>query len=403
MKIELKLIKNKKESSEGYPMMFQFSHQGKRKQKIIGYSKIEHFIEDHKTISSKHPDFEILYPIINDFKIEARKIMLSGVIDIEKAYFLLFESNYKEPSFREFCKKLFDEMKLEIANYEKKNNILQRNKVAGNLKVYINVTNQFDLFIENSAASEINFAILSDFKNYLIRKGNSKPTIHGYLSILRSLYNKAAQKYGFDNLKPFAGLFNGLKIKSYNSKKKHITKMDIHLLESWTGPKMKTEAVDFFLLQIYFAGADLIDLYYLKKEQIVNNRLYFERGKTNTGKLIDLAVHPKAAALLKKYQNSTKFVFDFRKDVKGYETFRSRYAKNLKAVQLQLKIEVQPIGGNLGVKVARHTFATIGKNLMIDADILRELMGHERDEVDNFYKDKFPQGVRDKAHFEIIG
>lgn len=61
------------------------------------------------------------------------------------------------------------------------------------------------------------------------------------------------------------------------------------------------------------------------------------------------------------------------------------------------------MGGNLGVKIARHTFATIGKNLLIDADILRELMGHERDNIDNYYKDKFPEKIRDEAHWKIIG
>tara|TARA_B110000503_G_C7033666_1_gene365131 strand:- start:161 stop:988 length:828 start_codon:yes stop_codon:yes gene_type:complete len=275
--------------------------------------------------------------------------------------------------------------------------------VAGNLKVYKNVLAQFGNYMDHLPASEINFAILSSFKNFMITKGNSKATIHGYLSILRSLYNKASQKHGFENLKPFNGVFAGLKIKSYNSKKKHISKQDIQKLEAWSGPKLKTEAVDLFLLQFYFAGADLIDIYYLENKQIVDERLFFERGKTSTGKLIEISIHPKAGAILKKYQNKSKFVFEFRKDIKGYETFRSRYAKNLKKVQIQLEINVAHIGGNLGVKVARHTFATIGKNKMIEADILRELMGHERDEVDNYYKDKFPTKIRDAALFEIIG
>jgi integrase len=402
MKIELKLLKAKKETPEGFPMVFEISHKGVRKQKTIGFSKIVHFLEDHKTISAKHPDFNILFPLLNDYKIAARKIVLSGVDDVTKAFYLLFESNYKEPSFKAFCAQLFEQLKEQIVVFEKYNNIVYRNKTAGNLKVYQNVLNQFEVFIEDLPASEINYNVLTDFKQYLINKGNSKPTIHGYLSTLRSLYNKASIKYGFENKKPFAGIFAGMKIKSYNSKKKHISKESIEKLEAWTGPKMKTEAVDFFLLQFYFAGADLIDIYYLEKKQIVNNRLFFERGKTNTGKLIDLYIHPKAATILKKYKNSTKYVFEFRKDVKGYETFRSRYAKNLKAIQTSLGIEVMPMGGNLGVKVARHTFATIGKNKMIDADILRELMGHERDDVDNYYKDKFPAEMRDKALMDII-
>jgi hypothetical protein len=44
---------------------------------------------------------------------------------------------------------------------------------------------------------------------------------------------------------------------------------------------------------------------------------------------------------------------------------------------------------HIAVKVARHSFANRAKNLMID--ITRELMGHERDDVDNYYKDKYPE------------
>ena len=66
-------------------------------------------------------------------------------------------------------------------------------------------------------------------------------------------------------------------------------------------------------------------------------------------------------------------------------------------------IEVMPLGGNLGVKVARHTFANIAKNLFLEPDLIRELMGHERDDVDNYYKDRFPEKVRDEALFKIIG
>jgi len=39
---------------------------------------------------------------------------------------------------------------------------------------------------------------------------------------------------------------------------------------------------------------------------------------------------------------------------------------------------------------------------MIDTDIIRELMAHERNDVDNFYKDKFSEKVRDEALFKII-
>jgi len=71
-------------------------------------------------------------------------------------------------------------------------------------------------------------------------------------------------------------------------------------------------------------------------------------------------------------------------------------------MQNRLEIKIQPLGGNLGIKVARHTFANIGKRLGIEEDMLRELMGHERDDIDNFYKDRYPEEERDLAQLKII-
>jgi len=62
---------------------------------------------------------------------------------------------------------------------------------------------------------------------------------------------------------------------------------------------------------------------------------------------------------------------------------------------------VLPKGGELTSKVIRHSFATIGKFLMIDVDVIRELMGHERGDMDTVYKDLYPEGVRDAAQLKI--
>ena len=97
-----------------------------------------------------------------------------------------------------------------------------------------------------------------------------------------------------------------------------------------------------------------------------------------------------------------KFVFPWRKDFEGYKNFRDNLRRSMDHVQEITGIDVLPLGGKIRVKVARHSFATIGKQLFIDADLLRELMGHERNDVDTIYKDKYPQKTRDKAQLLII-
>jgi hypothetical protein len=161
--------------------------------------------------------------------------------------------------------------------------------------------------------------------------------------------------------------------------------------------------LDLFLLQFYFGGCDLVDLYFLKKNQIKRNRVSFVRTKTNTGTRIDLKIHPKAEVLLQKYTDAGEWVFPWGKDKASYENFRRTYQRGLIYIQEKNDVSVLPDGGNMGVKVARHTFANIAKNLMIEPDVIRELMGHERDDVDNYYKDKYPEAVRDEALFGIIG
>ena len=173
-------------------------------------------------------------------------------------------------------------------------------------------------------------------------------------------------------------------------------------IESLKLDSAKQKYIDIFLLQFYFGGCDLIDLYYLRNKQLRRGRVLFERNKTNTELRIDLKVHPKARKLLDKYRVEGEWVFPWGKDKDAYENFRRTYGRGLIYVQKMHDFEVLPYGGYLASKVARHTFANLAKRLRIDPDVIRELMGHERDQVDNYYKDVYPEQVRDDALFEII-
>lgn len=403
MKIEFKLLRAKKETDEGFPLVVELSHQGKRKQKTICFCKDSHFSESNKMVSSRHPDYDLLAPVMMDIKIKAKKIKLANITDLDVAFKELFKISVDGIEFMKFGDELVAEMKTIAEKFNRKNDISSRNRLLGNIKVYENVLNQVRPYLKNYKVADIDYEVLMRFRNYQLVLGNKKNTVHQYLRTLRAIYNKALLKYRLHDEKPFTGVFDGLRTKSYQNKKKSITKASIKALEKAAIPGKKQQYVNLFLLQFYFGGCDLIDLYYMKKVQIRKNRIYFERGKTNTGLLIDLGIHPKAKALLDYFNNDSEWVVDGKKEKKSYETFRGRYAKTLIEVQEQLDIEVLPMGGNLSGKVARHTFATIAKNLNIEPDIIRELMGHERDEVDNYYKDRYSEQIRDEALFKIIG
>jgi hypothetical protein len=402
MKIEIKLVRSVKETAKGFPLVVSFSHRMERKQKLICYCKDGHFSESAKMVTSKHPDYDLLAPLIMDYKVRAKKIVFSSCNNVSVAYAEFFKYKNEGVLFLDFARELVVEMNELAVKFDLKKDVVARNRIAGNAKVYDNFINQVKPFVGGVLLNDVDFNLINRFKNYNVGIGNSKNTVHQYLRTFRAIYNKGIMKYSLVDKKPFTGVFGGLKVKSYQNKKKYLTKDSVLLLEQL---QLKTKAqlyVDIWLLQFYFGGCDLIDLYYLKSIMVRKGRIYFERGKTGTGMLIDLKIHPKAEAILKKLENTTEWLIAGRKDIKGYENFRGRYAKKLIEVQQLLQIDVMPTGGNIGSKVARHTFATMAKNLNMEPDLIRELMGHERDDVDQYYKDRFPIAVRDEALFRIV-
>ena len=284
---------------------------------------------------------------------------------------------------------------------------IQEKKIGNNIataKSYENAFNRLLLFREKIFFEDVTYNLLNEFKQWRLNDGNSKSTVHTYLRKFRTVYNEACRRKLTTDQKPFDGIFKGITIKANRTKKRNITKESIAKLEALKNLSMYHQrAVDLWLLMFYFGGQDLKDVYYLETKQLQKNRVYFMRGKlAGAGYQFDLKIVEKAQKIIDKYQVAGKDVFGWRKDFDGYKNFRDNLRRSLDFVQKQEKIQVLPLGGFIRIKVARHTFATIGKQLFIDADLLRELMGHERNDVDTIYKDKFPEKIRDLAHLKII-
>lgn len=404
MTVKFKLLKNKPKNQFGYSLVVLVSHLQIRREKEIGRAFESDFDEIEGGVRSSHPDYDWLAPMIMDLKLKARKIIAAGSVNPDEVMRLLFASD-DQILLVDFGIQYSKELREMGDRLEKVGDIKKRNNYYGNARVYENVVNQFNALLPGIGVMSLGYNDLMFFKKHQLGIGNSKATVNLYLRTLRSLYNKAIKVYGIEDRKPFNGVFENLKVKSYESKKKYISKESVRRLELMKhNSDSASKYVDLWLLQFYFAGADLMDIYFLKKKQVRNGRLYFERTKTG-GLIIDLLVCDKARVIVDKWKcldENSEWLFPWRKDVDGYKTFLRKMYTYLQKVQERENIEVLPAGGNLASKVARHTFATIAKQNGVDVEVLRELMGHERDEVDNYYKDKFSQEIRDKALLEII-
>lgn len=402
MKIAIKLNKSNGDRGDGFEIIVYCNHLRQRKQRVIGFSKIEHFNEEMQLVNEKHPDYEVLLPRLMDLKLKARKILASGCVDVNEVFDILFGVDVDELCYIEFCENYILEILKTAKDLEKNGDLIARNRITGTANSYRNSINQFMKFYPKLKFSEIDFQKVMYFRKHYENIGASKKTISHYLSALKAMYNHGVLRYKLEDKKPFLKTMDNLKLKSFEARKKYITINDIALLEKFENHSAaKIRNVDLFLLQFYFGGCDLTDLYFMKRSSVFKGRIVFERGKT--GQMVNLKIHPKAQAILDKYKCTTgEWLFPFDKDIDKYKYFLTNYWKSLGSTQRAIGIEVLPAGGNISVKVARHTFGNRAKQLMIDSDIIRELMGHERDDIDNFYKDKFSEQVRDEALFRII-
>ena len=391
-KIRLDVRKNQKRK-KGFPVCVFLNHKGKQKKVDLGiYFDIENWdfekqlpIENPSMIMFIRRKQLILDELIFNYKTrkkgnleEAKRMILDDAVSLNDASFYSFADFYL--------------------------NELKSNGKLSSFNICKTSVGQLKKFRSDLDFSDIDYTLLNSFKNWRLSSGNTKNTIHTYLRKLRTIYNEAARRGIVVDSRPFDGVFKGITVKSNRTKKKNITKNDIAKLEAVSGlPMFHQRSLDLWLLLFYFGGQDLKDVYYLEKKKINNGRVYFTRGKLDgTGYEFDLKIVKKAQQIIDKYKVPGKYLFPWRKDFDGYKSFRDNLRRSLDFVQQQEKIEVLPLGGPIRIKVARHTFATIGKQLFIDSDLLRELMGHERNDVDTIYKDKYPQEVRDEAHLKII-
>ena len=398
MKATVKLFTTDGDTTRGFPIKLIVSHKGKTKRKTIGFSSINHWDDLHQLPNVAHPDFENLYGKILDLRKMAITSAFLESESVETAlYTLLGEQNKKNVLVKDY--------------FTKEIGYLEASKRYGTATLYTRVKKQVDLFAPGLTFDKITPSFLEEFKRYKMKSCNNI-TLQSYISVFRALYNKAVfdSSVLVEDTNPFKKVMRSIPVKRGRDRLRYLDRDGIAQLENLVEMKegiseMERRAVVFALLQFYFGGSGFKEIYYLKRSQFFKDRVMLRRFKlSRKGFDYDVKVFPKAKKLLKMYEGNDKvYFFDFPKDEDKYIGLRNYYTMLLKKLQEKHEIKVHPINKNFTPYVMRYTFATLAKFEFIDTDIIRELMGHERQDIDVWYKDMFPEAVRDAAHAKIIG
>jgi len=314
-----------------------------------------------------------------------------AVSNIKKA----LKKNAYEYTFFEFAMEVIEEL----------------NKInkCGTARTHQNSVSKLRTYAKtNLKFEEIDYNLLLDFQRSMLSQNIAINTISVYMRSIRSLFNQAIRRRITDRAHyPF----NDFKIQSEQTRSRSLTiehMRRIRDLELNKGCAMWRYRL-YFMLLFYLRGMSFIDLAFLKRSNIENDRIVYKRRKTN--KWYSIGITEEIDKAIKqivdvKEMEGSDFILPIITNKKDYqvqlEQARQGYRylnKNMKKIAKLCDIDL-PITSYY----ARYSWANIARAKEYSKDLIAEGLGHEYgNKVTGIYLDQYPDSIIDQCNADVIG
>ncbi|MBR1526850.1 MAG: site-specific integrase [Prevotella sp.] len=230
-------------------------------------------------------------------------------------------------------------------------------------KNYYCMLNVLEVHLKKRALpfTSINFSMLKGFEEYLNDRPRAKSM---YLGLMRHLYREAMRQYNTDHEQVISNdPFMRYKVPRQQLKKgvRALSLDDLLKIYRFEGkPNSRPQlARDTFILSFCLMGMNSVDMYECTdcKDGIIRYNRAKTKDRRSDGAYIEVHVHPFIKELMRKYQGKGH-VFNFSARYSDSVTFNANLNKGLKKVGEAVGID------DLEFYQARHTFATLSRNLM---------------------------------------
>ena len=250
----------------------------------------------------------------------------------------------------------------------------------------------------------ITYSFLKNAEAKFLSLNNSYNGLSFYLRTVRAIYNRAI-KDGVAKKEQYP--FEHYSIKETKTKKRAIRKPDIKKIKSHKLKKGTPmwHARNYFLFSFYNRGMNFADMAKLKVSDVGKDRITYQRSKTS--KEFSIKLTAATRKLLKIYMNGKEpdqYVFPILERTSREDQFKDLYNKRkllnkyLDRLAKECKIQTK-----LTSYVARHSWATIAKDLNLPIAVISEGLGHEDIKTTQIYLDSFDKDVVDDANELITG
>ena len=367
------------------------------------------------SVAAKHWDFERNVPKPNNpNKDLIQKIILKTKLDYQQKI-LEKKANSEEFTASSLINEQKEEIKAKTVEefYLSLIEDLKQKGRIGNSYAYLNSYNTLRNFNKgkklNYTFSHIDVPFCKKFEDWMRSKGNKDTTLSYQFRTLRATYNKAIEaKIVAREKNPFIEY----KLSHFNTKtiKRALSKNDILKIinADCTGQsKLRQLTHDLFSFSYLCGGISFVDIANLTRQNIVEDRLIYQRQKTHGN--INLLLSKEASTIIEKYstyQQKAEYLFPILHCKRHITPMQksNRVHKICHQVNTELRTFAQElkITAEVTTYVARHSFATILKKSGVNIGIISQALGHQDIKTTQIYLSKFDNEQVDEAMKNLL-
>jgi integrase len=261
--------------------------------------------------------------------------------------------------------------------------------------------------------TDLSPVLLKAFENNLKMNGRQLNTISFYMRLLKVICNRAHREGQMR--RTAAELFADVFTSYEPTRKRALTTDDLSRLFAVDLPELMNQklvsrlsykaleglyfAWRLFFFSFHACGMCFVDMACLRKESISNGLITYRRKKT--GRLIEISLTPPLRSIINDFAAETKdspYVFPLLVENdkplrRQYESAERTYNRRLKRLALLAGLE-----GHLSSHIARHTWASIGKNKMFPLGVLSACLGHSSEKTTHIYLTSFNREILAEAN-----
>ena len=294
------------------------------------------------------------------------------------------------------CKTVFAFLQEQVSRQER---MLRQ----GTARTYTNAYRRFKEFRKDADLTfdELTPGMMEEYEAWLINRGLKQNTIRFYLRTLNTLYHKAV----IEGVTPDNKIFDRVHLSFVKTRKRAISETDIRAIKRLILPKNSSIAFarDIFMFSFYMRGMPFVDIAYLRKSDLRYGMLSYCRKKNN--QFLTIEWEREQQEIVDRYApltQNTPYMLPIilREDGTEYRQYR--------LMQENVNRNLKKIGEMIGLKipltsyVARHSWASLARNMNFSIAIISEGMGHHSYKTTQTYLDSIDTSQINDANRKII-